>query len=146
MAGWKGRLFSARLRKGRSSDAGIALPLSLILLSLSAVIAAAVFSGLAGAVERESARRDIAQAQDLARAGVEAAVADLLGGGAAAGGTVFAGGSISGFGTYRASGRLLTGSLWRISASGKTWNGGSARVVADIDLRTKRVARWDESP
>lgn len=129
------------MKGDRSSDAGVALPLSLMLLSLSAVIAALVFSSLAGAVERESARRDIEQAQDLARAGVEAAVAVLLDGRSDS-----VGGSISGYGTYAASERLLSGSLWRIEASGTTVDGGSARILAAVDLKTKTVTRWDESP
>ncbi len=142
----------SRLHWARQDDSGFVLPFSLMLLSVAAVLAAAVLYTANHAAIRVTREEDGIRAHELARSALEWGVAKALAGQTGTYRFVYAGdGELSvtissGGGAPSATTPSATDSTVTLSAVGTTVYGGKAAISAVLNVSRDEWSTWTDSP
>lgn len=135
-------IYFLSLRGVHFDESGYAVPVALLLLMVSAVMATTLLSIAIGVSSRISQRADVLAAYDLARAGIEAEISRLATDHPPTG----LNGTLTG-GSYHVT--VVGGGATStpvIESEGLTIRGGKAVVWAAVDLTTLSVTTWREMP
>ncbi len=137
----------SRLHWARRDDSGFVLPFSLMLLSVAAVLAAAVLYTADHAAIRVTREEDGIRAHELARSALEWGAAKALAGQTGTYRFVYAGdGELSVTISSGGGAPSATDSTVTLSAVGTTVYGGKAAISATLNVSRDEWSTWTDSP